>query len=703
MLCFSDYILAQSPWAYCRLNESVGIVCYNDLTPNNNHLYSQIVEGEYVVAATNQINTTFIGDPGIAAIQPLEDNRVWGVDQIIDVPDTALRFRVPEFKSDTHIYRNRARIQNSLDPLPMWIDFQWSPHPDAIIAPLASHLPLGMMSSGEFAKVSRVVLGGDFDYTSGYKGERLTEEVQSTTVLGRIYEPFLYFGSLVLVSETTVRVNVDGSIGHGVKLKVMCEHEEGWIEVWSRTIVSLNPSQDPEQPFSNGMHRFVMGIEQPTSSSINFKLSIDGSVISTSSFSGFNFNVRSHISYSRIALLNKTAFSSVGVFFRTAFPSQEWIDGSQETLTNTYRAAKSHIATTLSETPLITKHAGSLVNLLDTALFIGNLQEPVMSLTRTGETIKLQITDLIPPVIPTVGSDVTIGSNHRSVYDGCWIVTGITQNSVTLVSTGIKTESVIGVGASSYTSTGITILSDTTLNITLRRNHKFRVNDIVTLGFTSNTLTHTWRVASSEEGTFTVDAINSPASMAFSGGCILKKMPVGGGAGWSRSYTSDNLVSYTPTFSHLSIQEHRKLLVKNINASFGEVCFAHLDDQNRSMPQYFITSVKNTLNRDPERSPWVVFGDYNRFYLMVSAKQNIISQSQVLAAGEIKCNAYLDVPEKWDCLLLAYTHSSPDVKSLFNFAFLYPYWTIDSKRTLYLSTPFPHIRWAIHYYPSSGP
>ena len=103
MLCFSDFILALSPWSYCRLNEPNGISCYNDLTGNKNHLFT--VNKEQF--AENLTETNFIGDPGISSITPLEENRCWAIDKIPEIPNTALCFTVPEFKSDTHIYRDR--------------------------------------------------------------------------------------------------------------------------------------------------------------------------------------------------------------------------------------------------------------------------------------------------------------------------------------------------------------------------------------------------------------------------------------------------------------------------------------------------------------------------------------------------------------------------------------------------------------------
>lgn len=666
MLCFSDYILSKSPWTYCRLNEPVGYDLYNDLTGNKNHLYSKIVDGEYVAAANNQNDSTFVGDPDLKAIRPLDSNRTWGVNEIPVIPDTALCFRVPEFKSENWIYRNSVRIQNAISPLPMWIDFQWDPQPEAIIAPLKDLLPVGLMATGQNSYLNRVIFDDDFDYTSAYDGAYLTENFISTTVLGRIYEPFLYFGSLVLLSETTVRVNLDGTLGTGVKLKVMCQHTDGWIEMWSRTIVSLNPSVDPADPFASGMHRFVMGIEQPSVDTAHFKLSIDGAAITTTTFSGVTFLLQNYSSYSNIACLNKTAFSNLSIFFRTPYPSQEWVDGSQETLESAYRAAHSDIPVKLTEYPSITKHAGSVINLLDRILFIGNLQEPVLSLSRSGESVRLQITN---SVIPSVGSSVLVGGNHKSVYDGCWQVSGITQTTVTLIPTSISCEDVIRFNSTDYLTTGITIISTTTLTVNLKPNHKFRINDIVTLGFTSDSLTHTWTVASTGTGLFTVNAVNSPATMTFSGGCIIKKMPVGGGSGWTRSYTTDDLVGYTPTIFNASA---RKILVDNSTPSLAIVYLAALDNTNRSDPVYFTSYIKNTINLTPDLIPWKVIGDRSRLYLMIPSKQNIASHTQVLCLGEIQ-NWMTD---GWQVVILGYKDDDLDQNCGFNFAFLYPRWSI---------------------------
>lgn len=212
MICFSDYILSKSPWSYCRLNEPTGCFVYNDITGNKNHLFPQMSSGQFIQGATNQLASPYLGEVGIRCIAPLEANRTWGVNQIPPIPVTALRFNVLEFKSDSHIYRNRVRVQNLISPAPMWIDFQLNPSLEAISSPVSGSIPLAEISTGARGHLNRIVFDTDFDYTSAYDGGVFSlNELNTTTVLGRVYEPYLYFGSLVVVSETTVRIEADSS------------------------------------------------------------------------------------------------------------------------------------------------------------------------------------------------------------------------------------------------------------------------------------------------------------------------------------------------------------------------------------------------------------------------------------------------------------------------------------------------------------
>lgn len=185
----------------------------------------------------------------------------------------------------------------------------------------------------------------------------------------------------------------------------MCETDSGYIDLYSRTIESID-SNDPADPFSDDMHRFIMGVEIISDDTIRFSISIDGSTLVSTVFTGYPFVLNQHSSYSRIACLNKAKFSSLAIFFRSPYPSQQWIDGSQETLVTAYRAANSHLATSLTSDPSISKQMGSVISFLDRVFFIGNQQEPVVSISRSGDPISLVITMPSPPVVN--GSTITI-------------------------------------------------------------------------------------------------------------------------------------------------------------------------------------------------------------------------------------------------------------------------------------------------------
>lgn len=142
MLSFSDFILSQLPWTYCRLDEPIGYNLYHDLTGNRNHLFSSFENDTYGTAASNRQAVTLLGDPSIGGVRPLIENQIIHLNSIDhSIPLNSLWFRVPEFKSNTFTFRRRVKIQNSLDVREMWIDFLMDPHITSYHASLESYLP----------------------------------------------------------------------------------------------------------------------------------------------------------------------------------------------------------------------------------------------------------------------------------------------------------------------------------------------------------------------------------------------------------------------------------------------------------------------------------------------------------------------------------------------------------------------------------
>lgn len=278
MIFFSDFILTQKPWSYCRLDEPVGYNLYLDSSGNGNHLKA-IAEG---VVADNRQEVTFTGDPFVAGIRPTLETQTLSSGSVdFSITDTALQFVIPQFKSDTWIYRRRKKIQNDLAINTLWVDFLMEIETPAYhefmknwLAPLHSYI-------GDRMSLDHIFFDEEFAHIDGLEGSLVTTSMVQRTQPHTLHETFLRMGSLALVGITGVHYDYDGSyIGHSYRLSLVTRvfsHGEMMDKtIWTRTLVSEDETFNPASPLSTGTHRFTIGILAPQSDSITFKVSIDG-------------------------------------------------------------------------------------------------------------------------------------------------------------------------------------------------------------------------------------------------------------------------------------------------------------------------------------------------------------------------------------------------------------------------------------------
>lgn len=684
MICFSDYILARKPWSYCRLNEPTGHVIYCDISGNGNHIYPKIADGEFVQAATNQLANSFDGDPGMLAIQPLLENQVLSLNQIdLEIPDTALQLAVPEFRSDIYHHRNhREKFQNPLKVREMWVDVLIDPHPTdhrALIEPI---LPPLSAVTGTHAQVDRVVLDEDWGYAGMYAGGHGFTGVSIKPIISRMYETFMVFGPMIFAAVTAIHLDYDGTVSHSLTLKMFIRYvgansEDALYEAWTRTLITADTQSDPAQPFSAGLHRFSFGVEQLSAKSMIFRLSIDGAPAtqSTIQLSGDPFFVLGdYPAYSKAAIFNQTKFSNLAVFYNSPFPSNQWLSASQVVLSNNRTGAVAEDLAVLNESPSITALPGTLLTALDTALLIGNQHLPIVSAGLSGDPLSLSVsTDAIvysPSGAPIQNAYVLINDNTQGAFNGVWRVTGKTQSGVTLTpSTTTDLEGVIRFGGVDHRATKIRITSQSTLTLTLPPNHGFVPGDLVTVGqFSATLLPHLWKVGATDGNGFTLTLENSPVNAAMNSGAIIKRTPIGGGTGWTKTYRTgeaEYLCSITECVP-------KKMVVDDSQPGFAKVRLSATDGSGLSEPVYFARHIKNSANREPSRTPWRAAGNSGRLFLFLPAKQGLVSQAQLLAYGEIQSWA----DKGWSVILIGYETSSAEQNCGFSYAFAYPAWSI---------------------------
>ena len=652
MISYSDFILSKQPWAYCRLDEPVGINIYHDITGNKNHLINNNIEID------NNQDIQLLGDPFIRGIKPTIDNQSLFInDYEIDIPDTSLMFNIPLFKSDSFIYRRREKIQNELSVNSMWIDVilgcDWQSHEDKI----KDLLPSFLMSNGQNLK-SDLVRQTDIPYNYFIAGANTSVDLY-TSPLFFISETFLILAHISLVGVTGVHYNPDGTF-KGVSFKI-CLLENKNI-IWFKTLQSVNIIDDPIYQLSNGPHRFTIGLLN----SSEVRISIDGDTYQSILISPFTMN---HSLYSKIAIFNNLTFSSLSVFFNKNYPSNNWLQKSQLALKRNLKKSVIKNQSHHFYHNFIEPLPGSFLNFINKTLFIGINQTFIKNQFIVSGQLKIRINESIPGL--SVGQSIQVNQNKQGQFDGLWRISKIVNSTTIQLSPElISTSSVdITFNGNSYIREYQFTDSPFLLNIEVLEN-RFYKNDLVEINYITDTIQpHSWVVSLIDINGFEV-TLSSSQSPIFNDDCIIKNTPIGGGS-WDKIYSDFG-------FGIRGIQieaSPKNILFNDTNEFFVETSISEINNSNSSGIIFIPKNIKNNFNKEKNNTQSIVIGDSYRFYFTTTFKNNSLSHSQILFFGEIK-NYFTG---EWNIIASASNKSEKDQNCGFNFAFLYPDWTIDQE------------------------
>lgn len=673
MIFFSDFILSQKPWSYCRLDEPIGYHLYHDSSGNRNHLFS---DGYADVAANRQI-VDFTGDPFIGGIRPSHQSlSINSFDH--SIKSTALKFQVPLFKSDTWIYRRKEKIQNDLAIHTLWADLIIDTTVPASYTILEDWLPPLVASNGHKASLDHVYTNDEFSHTTALTGNRSSISLSAINQLYSYNETFFILGSVSLIGVTGVHYHYDGTyLGHSYKLMLVTQCLEGTRLVdqilWSKTIVTIDPINDPvDASLNGGSHRFTIGIINPTTYSMTIAVSIDGApaVSNTIALDGhLSFASFDHSIYSRIAIMNDTIFSNLSVFFNKAYPSDDWLAASQRALTRSYTPPIAKDWSILSKTPIIEKQPGSLLNALNAILFLGVNHRFISYLTPISGDLTLRIEPSIPGI--GVGQTIKINQNHQSPFSGCWFVDKVETSFLLKLSPALDTiyPSTITYNAANYErdcrfSNKVSLIRAQTKTL-----HHFSTGDMVTIHhLTETNQQQSWVVTAVDGDGFTVRADNISTSYSFTDDCIIKQTPIGGGS-WTKTFSNNEI-----GFGYNQIEAYkRNILIDDRHDYYSEIRLAEIDNTSPSEKLYIPKDIRNTINKEKDRNDSKAVGDCHRFYWFVPSKQNTVSHTSIIVFGEI-----LDwFNNEWCSVALVSLSKNKDQDIGFNYAFLYPSWSIE--------------------------
>lgn len=680
MIFYSDFILSQKPWSFCRLDEPVGYNLYLDSSGNGNHL--KALSDEDVI--TNQQIITFSGDPFIAGVRP--NIQKLSLDKIdFEIDNNSLQLEVPLFKSDTYTFKRREKIQNHLSVNSLWIDVLMNIETPNYHLTMKNWLPSINFTNNERLFAEHLYLSGEFDHSDGLSGERLSTNLSLNAQSHIQYETFIRIGSLALVGASGVHYNTNGAfIGNSFRLILVTRIlvNGNWLEkfLWSRLLVSENSLSNPPSPLSTGTHRFTLGIINPTSSSITIKISIDGNepFIDTVILSeNESFEVYDHNVYSKIALMNNTAFSSLSVFFNKPFPSNDWLSASQKALTRDYQPPVCEDISILhgiapSGYPMLEKLPGSLLNILNGILFLGTNHRIVHEIYPSSNAVfSVRITPEIPGI--AIGHTIKINDNKQSPFSGCWKISELNTNKQITINPALLTTipSKITLNSIDYNCSYQFTNKDFLLVLRTKDQHFFNRKDLVTVHHLTDSIqSHTWTVTSVDEDGFNITAQGISNTVVFNDDCIVKQTPIGGGS-WTKTF-SDNVVG----FGYKEIEAHKKnILIDDREPVYSEIRLSEIDNSSPSNKLYITKDIKSLANHEKDRLPSKSVGDCHRLYCFLASKQNTISQTSLICFGEV----FDWFNQDWCVIAMVSISKNKDQDIGFNYAFLYPDWSIDQK------------------------
>lgn len=680
MIFFSDFILSQKPWSYCRLDEPVGYNLYLDSSGNGNHMRA-VAEG---MVADNRQEVTFAGDPFAAGINPTLETQTLSLGSVnFSITDTALQFAVPQFKSDTWVYRRREKIQNDLAINTMWVDFLMKVETPPYYEYMKNWMPPLHAYDDSRMSVDHLYLNEEFAHIDGLGGGILSSPMVQRTQPYIMHETFLRFGSLALVGITGVHYDYDGSyVGNSYRLslvtRVLRDGEIAEKVLWSRTLVSEDESFNPSSPLSAGTHRLTIGILAPTSYSMTLQVSVDGGVPVTANTALSGAESYTHDTYSKIALMNNTVFSNLAVFFNRPYPSNEWLSASQKALTRPYHPPISEEISVLhgiapSGYPMIERLPGSLLNVLNGILFLGTNHRLVTQMFKTAGSSNLsaRITPSIPGIV--AGNTVKINQNKQSPFSGCWRIYSMnTYNSLAMKpAPATMIPATISFGAVDYDRSYRFTNKDFLTIVGTKTQHHFRLNDLVTVHHLTDTMqSHTWTVTAVDDNGFDVVASGLSDDYLFNDDCLIKQTPIGGGC-WAKTFT-DNFLG----LSYRDIVAYKKnILIDDRESTYAKVSLSKIDNSDPSENLYIPKDIKNRFNHEMSRFTSKASGDCHRLYLFLPSKQNTVSHTSVVSFGEV-----LDwFNQDWCAIAMVSLSKNKDQDIGFNYAFLYPEWFIDQE------------------------
>lgn len=210
--------------------------------------------------------------------------------------------------------------------------------------------------------------------------------------------------------------------------------------------------------------------------------------------------------------------------------------------------------------------------------------------------------------------------------------------------------------------------TDYLILVVTNKPHNYQVSNLLSIEYVTEDIgTHQWIVTDINDGLITLTC-SSLTTQLFNGECLIKQTPIGGGC-WNKTFT-DNYVGFR---SQPIACQPKNILLDDRDSIFSQIMISEIDNSQPSDSLFIAKGIKNSFNHEKTRNRFKTIGDKNRLYLFLPSKQNTVSQTGLICLGEVK-NEFTG---NWCIAVIGSLSNEIDQDMGFNYAFLYPDWSID--------------------------
>lgn len=397
MLSYSDYILALKPWSYCRLNEPSGNNIYCDSSKNGNHVYSGYTIDGALPSATNRQYVSFTGEPDIAGIKPLYSS-----------------------------------VSSSVESQPS------QNRPQIHIPILRTSFPV------RYSAAENINVAEEW-------GEVIINGSQLTPNINACYqtniETVLTLGPIRVFTETVTGCTNNNPTLQSFRLYIglyyMNSFWDGNYTQLRRDFLQVFYLTPPTTTF-----RLTVGIKQTDYNSAIISVAINGEHLEDSpktvtlSQEDY-FDLWNHNSYGFCAIHGDTTFSNLSLFINSSFPTNSWLQLSQEALENLWQGeGYNHLVKLTSEVPysaLLFSYPGTLLAILDQVLLFGDEQRFISEvISEDDNVVKLVFRMISGPTVSNgfhINDIIEVNGSSQNSLNGVWSIKEIGYDFIKIQTT----------------------------------------------------------------------------------------------------------------------------------------------------------------------------------------------------------------------------------------------------------------------------